>query len=202
MFTGIIEATGKVEKIDRNESNIDFTLSGPFTQELKIDQSLAHNGCCLTVVEITENNYKVTAINETLEKTNLNFWNVGTEVNLERCLRFEGRLDGHIVQGHVDQTARCTKIDLVDGSRYYTFTYDLNPEMAAKGYMTVEKGSVTVNGVSLTVCNSQDNSFQVAIIPYTYEHTNFHQIKEGSIVNLEFDIIGKYISRIMHFEKD
>ena len=113
-----------------------------------------------------------------------------------------GRLDGHIVQGHVDQTARCTKIDLVDGSRYYTFTYDLNPEMAAKGYMTVEKGSVTVNGVSLTVCNSQDNSFQVAIIPYTYEHTNFHQIEEGSIVNLEFDIIGKYISRIMHFEKD
>ena len=153
-------------------------------------------------VNIEGDHYTVTAIQETLERSNLGTLSVGDKVNLERSMLMNGRLDGHIVQGHVDQTARCTKIDLVDGSRYYTFTYDLNPEMAAKGYMTVEKGSVTVNGVSLTVCNSQDNSFQVAIIPYTYEHTNFHQIEEGSIVNLEFDIIGKYISRIMHFEKD
>ena len=153
------------------------------------------------MVDIDGDCYTITAIQETLDRTNLGSLKVGDKVNLERSMLMNGRLDGHIVQGHVDQTARCERIDLVDGSRYYTFVYDLDPKMAAKGYMTVEKGSVTVNGVSLTVCNSQDNSFQVAIIPYTYEHTNFHQIEVGSIVNLEFDIIGKYISRIMHFEK-
>ena len=186
MFSGIVEEAAPIVALKRDNGNLHLTLKSSFAHELKIDQSLAHNGVCLTVVNIEGDHYTVTAIQETLE----------------RSMLMNGRLDGHIVQGHVDQTARCTKIDLVDGSRYYTFTYDLNPEMAAKGYMTVEKGSVTVNGVSLTVCNSQDNNFQVAIIPYTYEHTNFHQIKEGSIVNLEFDIIGKYISRIMHFEKD
>ena len=177
MFSGIVEEAAPIVALKRDNGNLHLTLKSSFAHELKIDQSVAHNGVCLTVVNIEGDHYTVTAIQETLERSNL------------------GTL-------YVDQTARCTKIDLVDGSRYYTFTYDLNPEMAAKGYMTVEKGSVTVNGVSLTVCNSQDNSFQVAIIPYTYEHTNFHQIKEGSIVNLEFDIIGKYISRIMHFEKD
>ena len=192
MFTGIIEATGKVEKISRNESNIDFTLSGPFTQELKIDQSLAHNGCCLTVVEISENSYKVTAINETLEKTNLNFWNVGTEVNLERCLRFEGRLDGHIVQGHVDKTGKVAKIEDLDGSYFVTISYE-----EEVNYTTVPQGSVTVNGISLTVADSQPNQFSVAIIPYTWEFTNMKHINVGDVVNLEFDIIGKYISKLM-----
>ena len=203
MFSGIVEEAATVVALEHDGGNLHITLRCSFTDELKIDQSVSHNGVCLTVVAFPAPGcYTVTAIQETLDRSNLGLLKVGDEVNLERSMKVDGRLDGHIVQGHVDQTARCTKIDLVDGSRYYTFTYDLNPEMAAKGYMTVEKGSVTVNGVSLTVCNSQDNSFQVAIIPYTYEHTNFHQIKEGSIVNLEFDIIGKYISRIMHFEKD
>lgn len=201
MFSGIVEEAAPIVALKRDNGNLHLTLKSSFAHELKIDQSVAHNGVCLTVVNIEGDHYTVTAIQETLERSNLGTLSVGDKVNLERSMLMNGRLDGHIVQGHVDQTARCTKIDLVDGSRYYTFTYDLNPEMAAKGYMTVEKGSVTVNGVSLTVCNSQDNSFQVAIIPYTYEHTNFHQIEEGSIVNLEFDIIGKYISRIMHFEK-
>ena len=200
MFTGIIEATAIIEKIEVSGENINFTLKCPFTQQLKIDQSLAHNGCCLTVVEITDQNYSVTAIAETLEKTNLNQWKLGTEVNLERCLRFDGRLDGHIVQGHVDQTAVCTEVKEADGSWYFTFAYDFDKEMAKRGYMTVDKGSVTVNGVSLTVCNPTDNSFQVAIIPYTYEHTNFHQIQVGSVVIIEFDIIGKYVSRMMSFQ--
>ncbi|WP_028121216.1 riboflavin synthase [Epilithonimonas tenax] len=196
MFTGIIEATGKVEKIDRNESNIDVTLSGPFTQELKIDQSLAHNGCCLTVVEITENTYKVTAINETLEKTNLHFWNVGTEVNLERCLRFEGRLDGHIVQGHVDKTGTVENIENQDGSYFITINYEESAE-----YTTVPQGSITVNGISLTVAESGDGKFSVAIIPYTWEFTNMKNLKKGDVVNLEFDIIGKYVAKLLKSQK-
>ena len=201
MFSGIVEEAAPIVALKHDNGNLHLTLKSSFTHELKIDQSVAHNGVCLTVVDIDGDCYTVTAIQETLDRTNLGSLKVGDKVNLERSMLMNGRLDGHIVQGHVDQTARCKRIDLVDGSRYYTFVYDLDPKMAAKGYMTVEKGSVTVNGVSLTVCNSQDNSFQVAIIPYTYEHTNFHQIEVGSIVNLEFDIIGKYISRIMHFEK-
>ena len=201
MFSGIVEEAAPIVNLKRDNGNLHLTLKSSFAQELKIDQSVAHNGVCLTVVDIDGDCYTVTAIQETLERSHLGSLKVGDKVNLERSMLMNGRLDGHIVQGHVDQTARCTQIDLVDGSRYYTFTYDLDPKMAAKGYMTVEKGSVTVNGVSLTVCNSQDNSFQVAIIPYTYEHTNFHQIEVGSLVNLEFDIIGKYISRIMHFEQ-
>ena len=201
MFSGIVEEAAPIVALKHDNGNLHLTLKSSFTNELKIDQSVAHNGVCLTVVDIDGDSYTVTAIQETLDRTNLGSLKVGDKVNLERSMLMNGRLDGPIVQGHVDQTARCEKIDLVDGSRYYTFVYDLDPKMAAKGYMTVEKGSVTVNGVSLTVCNSQDNSFQVAIIPYTYEHTNFHQIEAGSIVNLEFDIIGKYISRIMHFEK-
>lgn len=201
MFSGIVEEAAPIVNLKRDNGNLHLTLKSSFAQELKIDQSVAHNGVCLTVVDIDGDCYTVTAIQETLERSNLGSLKVGDKVNLERSMLMNGRLDGHIVQGHVDQTARCTQIDLVDGSRYYTFTYDLDPKMAAKGYMTVEKGSVTVNGVSLTVCNSQDNSFQVAIIPYTYEHTNFHQIEVGSLVNLEFDIIGKYISRIMHFKQ-
>lgn len=201
MFSGIVEEAAPIVALTRDNGNLHLTLKSSFTHELKIDQSVAHNGVCLTVVDIDGDCYTVTAIQETLDRTNLGALKVGDKVNLERSMLMNGRLDGHIVQGHVDQTARCEHIDMVDGSRYYTFVYDLDPKMAAKGYMTVEKGSVTVNGVSLTVCNSQDNSFQVAIIPYTYEHTNFHQIEVGSTVNLEFDIIGKYISRIMHFEK-
>ena len=201
MFSGIVEEAAPIVNLKRDNGNLHLTLKSSFAQELKINQSVAHNGGCLTVVDIDGDCYTVTAIQETLERSNLGSLKVGDKVNLERSMLMNGRLDGHIVQGHVDQTARCTQIDLVDGSRYYTFTYDLDPKMAAKGYMTVEKGSVTVNGVSLTVCNSQDNSFQVAIIPYTYEHTNVHQIEVGSLVNLEFDIIGKYISRIMHFEQ-
>ena len=196
MFTGIIEATGKVERIDRNESNIDFTLSGPFTQELKIDQSLAHNGCCLTVVEIKENTYKVTAIDETLEKTNLGFWNVGTEVNLERCLRFEGRLDGHIVQGHVDKTGTVESIENQDGSYFITINYDESAE-----YTTVPQGSITVNGISLTVAESGDGKFSVAIIPYTWEFTNMKNLQKGDVVNLEFDIIGKYVAKLLKSQK-
>lgn len=201
MFSGIVEEAAPIVALKHDNGNLHLTLKSSFTHELKIDQSVAHNGVCLTVVDIDGDCYTVTAIQETLDRTNLGSLKVGDKVNLERSMLMNGRLDGHIVQGHVDQTAHCERIDLVDGSRYYTFVYDLDPKMAAKGYITVEKGSVTVNGVSLTVCNSQDNSFQVAIIPYTYEHTNFHQIEVGSIVNLEFDIIGKYISRIMHFEK-
>ncbi len=192
MFTGIIEATGKVEKIERNETNIDFTLSCPFTQELKIDQSLAHNGCCLTVVEINGNEYKVTAINETLEKTNLGYWNVGTEVNLERCLKFEGRLDGHVVQGHVDKTGIVENIENLNGSYIITVSYEESDE-----YTTVPQGSITVNGTSLTVAESGKNKISVAIIPYTWEFTNKKHLKKGDVVNLEFDIIGKYVAKLL-----
>ncbi len=199
MFSGIVEEAATVVALNREGGNLHLTLQSSFARELKIDQSVAHNGVCLTVVNLDGDQYTVTAIQETLDRSNLGLLRVGDKVNLERSMMMNGRLDGHIVQGHVDQTARCTQVDEVDGSRYYTFVYELDPAMATRGYMTVEKGSVTVNGVSLTVCNSQDNSFQVAIIPYTFEHTNFHQIEVGTVVNIEFDIIGKYISRLMHF---
>ncbi|KMQ71040.1 riboflavin synthase [Chryseobacterium koreense] len=192
MFTGIIESTGIVEKIVRNESNIDFILSCGFTHELKIDQSLAHNGCCLTVVEISGDQYKVTAINETLEKTNLGKWELGTEVNLERCLKFDGRLDGHMVQGHVDKTGTVESIKNLDGSFFITIKYDETDEL-----VTVPQGSITVNGISLTVAESGSGSFSVAIIPYTWEFTNMKTLKIGDTVNLEFDIIGKYVSKLM-----
>lgn len=196
MFSGIVEEAAKVVAIRKENENIHLTINCSFVKELKIDQSIAHNGVCLTVVDLTEDAYTVTAIKETLERSNLGLLMINDKVNLERSMLMNGRLDGHIVQGHVDQTARCTKIEEADGSWYFTFEYDFEKEMAKKGYLTVDKGSATVNGVSLTVFNTTDNSFQVAIIPYTYEHTNFHQFEVGSIVNLEFDIIGKYISRI------
>lgn len=192
MFSGIVEATATVSKLTKEGENLHITMKCPFTGELKIDQSVAHNGVCLTVVNIDGDQYTVTAISETLLKSNLGTLAVGDEVNVERSMRADGMLDGHIVQGHVDTTARCTAVSSADGSWYYTFEYEPNPDN-----ITVEKGSITVNGVSLTVCNSKDNSFQVAIIPYTYEHTNFHTFKVGSRVNLEFDILGKYIVKIM-----
>ncbi len=192
MFSGIVETTGKVVTIDHNKENIDITISCPFVNELKIDQSVAHNGVCLTVVRKTADTYTVTAIQETLIKSSLGQLKPGSEVNLERSMSLEKLLDGHLVQGHVDQTATCTKVEEADGSWYFTFEYD-----ATKGNITVEKGSIAVDGVSLTVVNSKDNSFQVAIIPYTYEHTVFHTYKAGSVVNLEFDIIGKYITKIL-----
>lgn len=196
MFSGIIEEAAKVVALRHEAENLHLTMQCSFTHELKIDQSVAHNGVCLTVVNIDEDKYTVTAIKETLDRSNLGLLKIGDKVNLERSMLMNGRLDGHIVQGHVDQTAKCIKVEEADGSWYFTFEYEFDREMAKKGYLTVDKGSVTVNGVSLTVCNPTDNSFQVAIIPYTYEFTNFHQIKPGSTVNLEFDIIGKYISRI------
>ena len=192
MFTGIIEATGTVKKIIKNESNIDFVLSCGFTHELKIDQSLAHNGCCLTVVETYDDKYKVTAINETLEKTNLGKWEIGTEVNLERCLKFDGRLDGHIVQGHVDKTGTVENIQDKDGSFFITIHYDETDE-----FVTVPQGSITVNGISLTVAESGFGKFSVAIIPYTWEFTNMKNLKIGDTVNLEFDIIGKYVTKLL-----
>ncbi len=201
MFSGIIEGMGTLVSVVREQENVHLTLSCQFTEELKIDQSLSHNGVCLTVVHKEGSNYTVTAIKETLLKTNLGLLKVGDEVNLERSMQMNGRLDGHIVQGHVDQTAWCEEVVAADGSWYYTFRYDFDPEMARQGYMTVEKGSVTVNGVSLTVVNSQKDSFQVAIIPYTHENTNFHAIRQGSVINLEFDIIGKYLSRLAEFSK-
>ena len=196
MFSGIIEEAATVVSCITEEGNLHLSLTCSFVNELKIDQSLAHNGVCLTVVGLTENTYTVTAIKETLERSNLGLLKVGDKVNLERSILMNGRLDGHIVQGHVDQTAVCAQVDEAGGSWYYTFEYKFDKALAKQGYMTVEKGSVCINGVSLTVCNSKDNSFQVAIIPYTYEITNFHQIKQGTVVNLEFDIIGKYISKI------
>ncbi len=201
MFSGIIEGMGTVVSIVKDQENVHFTLSCDFTGELKVDQSLSHNGVCLTVVREEGVTYTVTAIKETLLKTNLGVLRTGDKVNLERSMKMDGRLDGHIVQGHVDQTAICKEVLEADGSWYYTFSYDFDPEMARKGYMTVEKGSITVNGVSLTVVNSQTDSFQVAIIPYTFEHTNFHAIRKGSVINLEFDIIGKYLSRLAEFSK-
>ncbi|MDU1905534.1 MAG: riboflavin synthase [Dysgonomonas sp.] len=196
MFSGIVEEAAQVVNIRKENENIHLTMNCSFVKELKIDQSVAHNGVCLTVVDITEDTYTVTAIKETLERSNLGFLKIGDKVNLERSMLMNGRLDGHIVQGHVDQTAVCKEIREADGSWYFRFEYEYDKEMAKKGYLTVDKGSVTVNGVSLTVCNPTDNSFEVAIIPYTYDFTNFHQIKVGSVINLEFDIIGKYISRI------
>ena len=193
MFSGIVEEAAKVVTLEKEKENLHITLTCSFVSELKIDQSVSHNGVCLTVVKKTADTYTVTAIQETLLKSNLGMLKAGSEVNLERSMRLDGRLDGHIVQGHVDQTAVCTAVQEAEGSWYYTFAY----EPARDDYMTVEKGSVTVNGVSLTVVNSKDTSFQVAIIPYTYEHTNFHEFKVGTVVNLEFDIIGKYVARIM-----
>ena len=199
MFSGIVEEAAVVTGCKTEQDNLHLTLKCSFVNELKIDQSLAHNGVCLTVVGLTEDTYTVTAIKETLERSNLGLLKVGDKVNVERSLLMNGRLDGHIVQGHVDQTAVCTQVEEAGGSWYYTFEYAFDQAMAKQGYLTVEKGSVCVNGVSLTVCNSKDNSFQVAIIPYTYEMTNFHQIKQGTAVNLEFDIIGKYISKINRY---
>lgn len=196
MFSGIVEEFATVKAIVKEQENIHFTLTCSFVDELKIDQSIAHNGVCLTVVEIKDNTYTVTAMRETLERSNLGCLNVGDKVNVERSMIMNGRLDGHIVQGHVDQTAECVELRDADGSWYYTFKYEKDDTMAAKGYLTVDKGSVCVNGVSLTVCNPTDDSFTVAIIPYTYEHTNFHTIEVGTRVNIEFDIIGKYIARI------
>ena len=196
MFSGIIEEFATVVAITKDRENMDFTLKCSFVDELKIDQSVAHNGVCLTVIRIDNGTYTVTAMKETLDRTNLGLLQVGDKVNVERSMLMNGRLDGHIVQGHVDETARCIAMEDADGSTYFTFEYDLNREMARKGYFTVDKGSVTVNGVSLTVCNPTENTFQVAIIPYTFEHTNFCDIRMGTVVNLEFDILGKYIARL------
>jgi riboflavin synthase len=199
MFSGIIEEAAQVVALRREKENLHITMSCSFADELTIDQSVAHNGVCLTVVSKTSDTYTVTAISETLKCSNLGQLHPGDKVNLERSMVMNGRLDGHIVQGHVDQTAICKEVKEADGSWYFTFEYPFDKAMAKRGYMTVDKGSVTVNGVSLTVCNPTDNSFQVAIIPYTYEHTNFHQIADGTVVNIEFDIIGKYVSRMMSF---
>lgn len=199
MFSGIIEEAAQVVALRKEKENLHITMSCSFADELIIDQSVAHNGVCLTVVSKTKDTYTVTAISETLKCSNLGMLHPGNKVNLERSMLMNGRLDGHIVQGHVDQTAVCTEVKEADGSWYFTFEYPFNKVMAKRGYITVDKGSVTVNGVSLTVCNPTDTTFQVAIIPYTFEHTNFHQINVGTTVNIEFDIIGKYISRIMTF---
>ena len=196
MFSGIIEEFATVVAITKDRENMDFTLKCSFVDELKIDQSVAHNGVCLTVIRIENGTYTVTAMKETLDRTNLGLLQVGDKVNVERSMLMNGRLDGHIVQGHVDETARCIAMEDADGSTYFTFEYALDREMARKGYFTVDKGSVTVNGVSLTVCNPTENTFQVAIIPYTFEHTNFCDIRMGTVVNLEFDILGKYIARL------
>lgn len=190
MFTGIIETLGNVIAIQQEQSNVHYTIESSITSELKIDQSVAHNGVCLTVVSIEGNQYVVTAIQETLNRTALNEWKVGTKVNLERCMQMNGRLDGHIVQGHVDTVGRCTKIEDMDGSWKYTIEYDTKD-------VTVEKGSITINGTSLTVVDSKPGLLSVCIIPYTYEYTNFHQLKEGDLVNLEFDIIGKYVAKLL-----
>ncbi|MFR9651561.1 MAG: riboflavin synthase [Rikenellaceae bacterium] len=197
MFSGIVESMAKVVEIRQEQENKHFTLSSSITSELKIDQSIAHNGVCLTVVAIEEDRYTVTAMLETLQKSNLGLWQVGDEVNIERSMRPDALLDGHIVQGHVDITARCIAKEDAQGSWNFTFEYD--PEQASN--CTVEKGSVTVNGVSLTVCDSREATFRVSIIPYTYEYTNFHNIEVGSVVNIEFDIIGKYIARLLESYK-
>ncbi|GAB6393927.1 MAG: riboflavin synthase subunit alpha [Bacteroidales bacterium] len=201
MFSGIVEEAACIVAVRQDKGNIHLTVQCSFVQELKIDQSISHNGVCLTVVRINSGGtYTVTAIKETLERSNLGLLKAGDYVNLERSMPMNGRLDGHIVQGHVDRTAVCTQVKEADGSWYYSFEYPFDKEMAQQGYVTVEKGSVCVNGVSLTVCNSRQNGFEVAIIPYTHEHTNFGQMTKGSVVNLEFDIVGKYISRIMAFK--
>lgn len=196
MFSGIVEETAKVVLLEKENDNLHISMTCSFTNELKIDQSLAHNGVCLTIVKIDGNTYTVTAIKETLLKSNLGKIAIGNKLNIERSMKLNDRLDGHIVQGHVDQTAICTDIAEANGSWYFTFEYE-----PSNNNITVEKGSVCVNGVSLTVVNSKKNSFQVAIIPYTYEHTNFHTFKVGSVVNLEFDIIGKYVSRLLELHK-
>jgi riboflavin synthase len=192
LFTGIIETLGKITQLKREQGNLHISVQSQIAQELKIDQSVAHNGVCLTVVEINNNHHVVTAIDETLQKSNIGDLQVGDLINLERCMQINGRLDGHMVQGHVDQTAVCIALQETNGSWIYTFEYD-----ATKGNLTVEKGSICVNGISLTVVNSKDNSFSVAIIPYTYEHTNLQQVQIGSKINLEFDIIGKYVAKMM-----
>ncbi len=192
MFSGIVEEAAKVVNLTREKENLHITLTCSFAKELRVDQSVSHNGVCLTVVKQDGNTYTVTAIKETLEKSNLGLLKIGEKVNLERSMKLETLLDGHLVQGHVDQTAKCTKVEEAEGSWYYTFEYD-----QTIGNITVEKGSVSVNGVSLTVVNSKDGSFQVAIIPYTYEVTNFHEIKPGTVVNLEFDVVGKYIAKLL-----
>lgn len=202
MFSGIVEEAGRVKALRREDTNLHLTLSCSFVNELKIDQSVAHNGVCLTVVDIKDDEYTVTAIQETLDRSNLGLLKEGDWVNLERSMRVNGRLDGHIVQGHVDTKAVCTEVLECDGSWRYTFEYEFDKQMARQGYMTVEKGSVCVNGVSLTVCDARDNRFSVAIIPYTHDHTNFAQIEKGTVVNLEFDIVGKYISRMMQYKLD
>ena len=199
MFSGIVEECATLVAMKKEQENVHFTFRCSFVGELKIDQSVSHNGVCLTVVDLTGDTYTVTAMKETLDRSNLGLLKVGDEVNVERSMMMNGRLNGHIVQGHVDQTATCVAVDDAEGSYYYTFRYAFDPEMARRGYLTVDKGSVTVNGVSLTVCNPTDDSFQVAIIPYTFEHTNFHAIRPGSVVNVEFDIIGKYISRMLQY---
>ena len=196
MFSGIVEEFATVRKLVREQGNLHLTLTCSFVNELKIDQSVAHNGVCLTVVDIAGDEYTVTAMSETLERSNIGALEVGDKVNVERSMKMNGRLDGHIVQGHVDITAECVSVRDADGSWYFTFRYPKDAAMAAKGYLTVDKGSVTVNGVSLTVCEPTADSFSVAIIPYTFEHTNFHTIVVGTKVNIEFDIIGKYIARI------
>lgn len=202
MFSGIIENMATVVAVKRDKENIDLTLECPFAGELSIDQSVAHNGVCLTVVALESNTYTVTAMKETLDRSNLGLLKEGDKVNVERSMMLNGRLDGHIVQGHVDQTATCINKRDADGSTYYTFEYRLDREMARKGYFTVDKGSVTVNGVSLTVCEPTDNTFTVAIIPYTHDHTNFCNIEVGTVVNIEFDILGKYIARLQAVSKD
>ena len=201
MFSGIVEEMATLINIEHEQENIHLTLRGSFTDELKIDQSIAHNGVCLTIVRLKDETYTVTAMKETLERSNLGSLKIGDHINIERSMTMNGRLDGHIVQGHVDQTAKCVNIEDADGSTYFTFEYPFNSQLAQRGYFTVDKGSVTVNGVSLTVCEPTDNTFKVAIIPYTKENTNFADIEIGSIVNIEFDILGKYIARLNTFTK-
>lgn len=199
MFSGIVEESATVVAVEKEKENMHFTLKCSFVDELKIDQSVAHNGVCLTVVKIENGTYTVTAMKETLDRSNLGMLKPGDEVNVERSMMMNGRLDGHIVQGHVDETATCISVEDAQGSYVFTFKYKFDKAMARRGYITVDKGSVTVNGVSLTVCNPTDDTFQVCIIPYTFENTNFHNIKAGTLVNLEFDIIGKYISRLASY---
>ena len=202
MFSGIKEEMATVVAIKKDQENIDLTLSCSFTSQLSIDQSVAHNGVCLTVVRKANDTYTVTAMKETLDHSNLGLLKVGDKVNVERSMIMNGRLDGHIVQGHVDETAVCTAVADAQGSTYYTFKYKFDKEMASRGYFTVDKGSVTVNGVSLTVCNPTADTFSVAIIPYTHDNTNFGYIKEGNVVNIEFDILGKYIARLNTLTKE
>lgn len=200
MFSGIVEGTAQVVRLTQEGENLHLTLRSPYSDALSIDQSVSHNGVCLTVVAIDEKTYTVTAVKETLERSNLGLLKEGDLVNIERSMKIDGRLDGHIVQGHVDCTAHCTDKREAGGSYYFRFEYDIDREMARKGYTTVEKGSCTVNGVSLTVFNTTDKSFEVAIIPYTFDHTNFQNFEPGTVVNIEFDIIGKYLAKLKTFD--